>query len=1009
MPRLVDPATGDIYDVADDDAEERQRTFGLVSPEQYQARQESPLTAAARVGSAAVAAPLEMADKGLRKLGLGSYDAASDPNASPDAREWQKKNEAGIGEFFTKAAAAKEAHPIAALAGEAVPLGIMGALSGGIGAGLAGGTPLVGAGAGLLADSALQGASQEAVDAITQKRDFSGKAALMNGGVNLVFGGLLLGAGHVLSGGLGRAAGEAAESVGARAASEVPSSGVRPAEGVPGPRNILSEIDPGEVPEAIGGARRQARSAERQARSVGARGNTPETMPAHEVEHFIRNEETIVDDMRTVAGGGPGEKGAFQEFNESFREVTANRVKRQDFDAAESLLDDATRRELALTTDTVADELATVASTLESRGAKRQAGILRAHITELGTSANKTGVLDRAKQTLDDLHMRAIVDKTDPYGEVLDAVNPAAERIRATLENPRFVGDKIAELQQVRNSAWSDKDTGFIRNMQIANETGVKLFKKIDRDYHTGDLVMQFDPGAFKQLLSLDAHESKPVLEAWAKVLDSAERMAANTVEVGAQSAGRAPVGKLNDSIGAIREIFTTQDKRIAARDLARPGQELLSRAEQIPGVGPAIRGAKAVLGKERVESFVAGAASRHVPVPERSVAKARAALQRHAPAMVTPEAPGGPPSVPPPRGPGAGSSGGTGGNPQAPPGLPANDVRGQVAGVAALAGGGALLASGTAGAAERLPEQQQSRDALSAHLATLPPDQQQATLHTAEAFARIAQKTTQRVQGAVKDLFALAHDPKAKPRYRSPQARELDRRSVELDVPRHLAKFMGKTDDPVEAWRDKSELINAVVADPAKLARTMADNLGDLATQQPEMFAGMVGQTMATIDYLHERMPGVAGRSALDPHGYPPTFEEISEWAGHWVGAIHPLDSLDDLASNELVPEQIEAVQSLWPEGYAMFQSAAMGQIHELSQRRGVIPLEALEQIDNALDLDGAGEPVLSSAFKRLLKTATAKDAEKMKAEAPKQLPPMQSQSPSRLASSSLASFHAE
>lgn len=332
----------------------------------------------------------------------------------------------------------------------------------------------------------------------------------------------------------------------------------------------------------------------------------------------------------------------------------------------------------------------------------------------------------------------------------------------------------------------------------------------------------------------------------------------------------------------------------------------------------------------------------------------------------------------------------------------------GQVAGVAGVGVGAAILgAPGTAGAAEMLPEQRQARDDLSAQLATLPPEEQQASLRTAEAFARIQQKTEQRVQGAVSSLFALAKDPKAPVQHRSPEARQLDRRSRELDVPRHLARFMGKEDDPVSAWQGKAEIINGVVADPTTVARTMAENLGDLPRQQPEIFGKMVAQTMATVEYLHERMPGSAGKSALDPDGYPPTFEEISEWAGHWVGALHPLDSLDDLASNELVPEQMEAVQALWPEGYAMFQSTAMKEIHSLSQKGGVIPIEALEQIDSALDLDGAGEPLLSSAYKQLLTQATAKEAEKLQAQAPQQQPPMQSQGPSRLASSSLASLH--
>jgi len=288
-----------------------------------------------------------------------------------------------------------------------------------------------------------------------------------------------------------------------------------------------------------------------------------------------------------------------------------------------------------------------------------------------------------------------------------------------------------------------------------------------------------------------------------------------------------------------------------------------------------------------------------------------------------------------------------------------------------------------------------------------MPPDQQAAQIQTAQAFARIQQKTEQRVQGAVKDLFALAKDPKAKPRFRSPKAREIDRRSEQLDVPRHLARFMGKQDDPVDAFRDKSGMIRDLVAHPEKLSRHLADNLGDLPTQQPEIFASMVGQTMAAVQYLDDRRPGSAGRSALDPEGYPPTFEEISEWAGHWVGTFHPLDSIDDLASNELVPEQIEAVQALWPESYQMFQTAAMAQIHELSQQKGGIPLDALQQIDSALNLDGAGEPILSSAFAGLLKQAAQADAQKTQAEAAKPQPPMQSQSPQRLASSALGSLH--
>jgi hypothetical protein len=219
----------------------------------------------------------------------------------------------------------------------------------------------------------------------------------------------------------------------------------------------------------------------------------------------------------------------------------------------------------------------------------------------------------------------------------------------------------------------------------------------------------------------------------------------------------------------------------------------------------------------------------------------------------------------------------------------------------------------------------------------------------------------------------------------------------------------MGRRDDPVQAWQDKRDMLTSVVQDPTRLASRMAENLGDLPTQQPEIFAKMVGQTMATVEYLHDKLPGASGKSALDPGGFPPSFEEITEFSGHWVGALYPLDSLDDLSTNELLPEQMEAVQALWPDGYARFQSAAMAQIHELSQAGHAIPLEALEQIDSALDLDGAGEPALSSAMAGLIRQAEQSEQQRLEQEQAKMPPPPGptiSKGPERLASSALGSI---
>jgi hypothetical protein len=86
------------------------------------------------------------------------------------------------------------------------------------------------------------------------------------------------------------------------------------------------------------------------------------------------------------------------------------------------------------------------------------------------------------------------------------------------------------------------------------------------------------------------------------------------------------------------------------------------------------------------------------------------------------------------------------------------------------------------------------------------------------------------------------------------------------------------------------------------------------------------------------------------------------------------------------------------------------MKQIDALSKRRRPIPIEALEQIDTALDLDGAGEPTLSSGMADLFRKAEQAEEQRLQQEAQAQPPPpgpSQPQGPSRLASSALGSLH--
>jgi len=1002
-------AKGEVYQVEQAEAEDAKRLNGMVdaTPEEVDADNQQ-ITRQKELDAETFGETLsrrgQTVKEGLTRApyalgaaaGLLPKPVSAAAQAELTGEEYPGQSQA-LDPFSAAARERKAKAPFIAAASESAPAIVAGAALAGSGVGL-GAFALA-----QTAESTIAGLSQEAIDAVTEKRDVSAWNVLTNGLVDAAFGTITFGAFKGAGKLLGKAAGKATGTAD-NAAAAVTKPRMK--------RNWISEQDPGEVPMMGRGGTGAMTRGGRPARSVGAAAAVDDdVIPQNTILDVSVNDAELVDEARSVMGGNwkTTEKGAAQDGFDAFRVVSNNKIKHEDFVAA-APTDPAVRAALDTERAALADEIASVGNVLGEHGSKSRKVALGLLSQELEDAPleHVASIMDRSKQLLDKIYMITNADKTNPIRseEIKHALKPVVERARKTLENPAMVGARIAEIQSGRNLAWSDPVNGFIRNIQVAETLGVKLFKKIDVDYETGQLVMQYDPSAFKQLLDLDIHEAKPVLEGWAAVLDSMDRIGQNVVESGADSAARAPLAQMTENVAKMRKVFEFIATRLEVNRMTSTGAAGMVEgagkvAEGLPVLGDFIK----TMRKGGIVNRAEGAAKAALakPLATGSQAKSLSRLERalgHAPANDTGARIDRALSQPPANDGGAVPHGPRRG---LPPG-----AAGAAAGIGAVGAAGAILAPGEAGAAEPplLPAEQASRQALAQHLATLPPEKHAALARTAQSLARIGKQTETKVRGAVADLFLLARDPNAKPRYRSPKAREIDRRAAELDVPRAVARFMGrKTDDPVEAWQQKSSMLARVVADPSELARNMADNLGDLSEVQPEIFTKVVAQTMRTVEYLHSKLPQASGKSAFSPDGYPPMNEEITEFAGHWVGALHALDTLDDLAANDLMPEQMDAVRTLWPEAYAMFQTTALDSIADVRRRGGIIPMDAIEQIDSALSLNGAGEPLLTAEFAAMLRAAEQQVAASGQQPAPA---PSQSQptSAERLVSSSLASF---
>lgn len=1126
MPRLVDPSTGKQYDYSDlseQEIAEDRKSFGLITPEEYANRQKAEEEGALGAAGRALVKPIV----GLTDLGMRA--GILDEGTPEERAQWQ----ANLQRFGEMGAAHEAVNPVSSFAGGAIGQGTLGAVAGGAGAAVAGGlgaAPLVGGAIGLATESATSGVSQEAIDAVTEKRDFSAKAAAMKGLVDLAFGAVGAGASHGMGRLLGDTAGAGARAEG-RALGEVAGDVAEGAEAaVPPRRNLLAELDPGEVPAPLGGPRR-ARSAGaagasnapyRSASEAGTRAEQAAAGAANDVEpfaddlydaaiksidegnagkgldkeaRFLADPKTAkeltnlgaanvadnLDQIRTVIRDDASLAAKNEDFARLAKEWTpeqieaqARWVERDVVGEAEKILqhvDDTRAAAAGVRGGTPAPKpapAATIDDLLETYGddvaERAKAGVevrqaTRDRLVADGKAGAKPGSRDwRAAEAAE---VEARIASRRPAPEVespkgpragaaafdaggfdsslqktlrtdLDRVARAtgAERVVALDSLKRNVGGLVRDLARSKSidEATKAERIGllepFYEKLRVGLHEQATFGKLGALQEETNQAVTRL----IEPLQRIEAKFSERLGDTWGKVGQQAINRETKASAV--TSMLRASPTEQREFIRVLDDATTAADDLLAVRQrygikgqndiaAARRGlqeirdefkfQRVLQAAERrageaTPGIAQAATEAAVdfaasrvpvvggLLGREGKKALRGLVNAPGMPAPGTALGDALSArLKAYS------------------RNPDLADAGTS----RLLPSWLQEALRskgGQVAAVGGVVGAGALLAPGEAGAAEFLPEQKANRDAVDARLRGVPPEEAQLQLRTAESFARIGHEVNRRVEGAVQSLFSIAKDPRAPMPSRSPEARALDKRAAELDVPRHLARFMGKHDDPVAAWREKSRTVTAIVRDPARVARVMAESLGELPRHEPEIFASMVAQTVSTATYLYDTMPVTSGKSVLSPEGYPPTYEEIDEWAGHYVGALHALDTLDDLATNDLVPEQMQAVQALNPDAYQMFQVAAMKQIDALSRRKRPIPIEALEQIDSALDLDGAGEPTLSSAMADLLRKAEKAEEQRLAQEAQQAPPPpgpSQPTGPSRLASSALGSLH--
>lgn len=190
------------------------------------------------------------------------------------------------------------------------------------------------------------------------------------------------------------------------------------------------------------------------------------------------------------------------------------------------------------------------------------------------------------------------------------------------------------------------------------------------------------------------------------------------------------------------------------------------------------------------------------------------------------------------------------------------------------------------------------------------------------------------------------------------------------------LALFMGKETDAQAAYRKRAkEILDANAEYGTRVRARVEETLGELAPQAPKLAASMTTTATRGAQFLASKLPAptVNARSFTPSKPMPVSSVDIDKFAKYWAAVSNPMSVLESLKVGRLTPEQVEALQVVYPELYQSVRIKVVERLGELDRKGTFIPYRSRLELDMLLGLAGAGEPTVSPQMVQLFQQIRA------------------------------------
>ena len=230
-------------------------------------------------------------------------------------------------------------------------------------------------------------------------------------------------------------------------------------------------------------------------------------------------------------------------------------------------------------------------------------------------------------------------------------------------------------------------------------------------------------------------------------------------------------------------------------------------------------------------------------------------------------------------------------------------------------------------------------------------------------AFEAMRGATEETVGRSVDDWIAASKTrsgvkgAKAPARLMAPADPQVARTAARLGTTLGFAQFLGDDNDPQSAFTSKRDALQ----DDAGFINRFSDEFGDLASEEPQVYAVAAGKAAEVRKFLLERLPSSVAVSMARPNGYPPTNEAIEDWSVYWNAATNPRSVLSSMSRGDIRPQEVETMRTLYRPLYERMQSTLIDRISNAQNMGDELDDQFVMRMSLLFDLDGAGTPAFS------------------------------------------------